>query len=93
VCSLDDNIDDCDEKEMDMSSSSSQGMDNMKATALFCLMLPGRKLHLKPLLAMKKFRNRGNKNGAVKAFYYLEAEGLGKVLELGGSKGSATVRI
>ncbi|XP_065906855.1 uncharacterized protein [Dysidea avara] len=39
---------------------------------------------------MKKFRNKGNKHGAVKAFYYLENEGLGKVIELSGSKGSAT---
>jgi len=56
--------------------------EDKKSTALFCLMLPGKKLHLKPLLAMKKFRNRGNKRGAVEAFYYLENEGLGKVIEL-----------
>lgn len=61
-------------------------------TAGYCLSLPGRTLYLTPLLAMKKFRRRGNKDGAIRAFYRLEEDGLGKVLEISGSKGILTVR-
>ena len=63
------------------------------ATAAFCLLLPGITLYLSPLLYLKKFRNKGNKDGAVRAFYQLEADGLGTVLEVGGSKGTNTVRL
>ena len=57
-------------------------------TAGYCLTLPGKKLYLTPLLAQKKFRKKGNKDGAVRAFYLLQEEGLGKVLEVAGSKGA-----
>ena len=40
---------------------------------------------------MKKFRKRGNKEGALAAFYQLEEDGLGKLLELQGSKGTSIV--
>lgn len=66
---------------------------NPKSNGSYCLALPGRKLYLKPQLAMKKFRKRGNKRGAVEAFYYLEKEGFGKVLEVTTSKGSTVVRL
>ena len=56
-----------------------------------CLTLPGRKLYLQPLLVTKKFRNRGNKPGAITAFYKLESEKLGKVLEITNSKGNTMV--
>jgi len=59
-------------------------------TAGYCLTLPGRKLYLTPLLGMKKFRKHGNKDG-VAAFYQLEEDGLGRLLELQGSKGTTTV--
>ena len=62
-------------------------------TAGFCLTLPGRTLYLTPLLALKKFRKKGNKDGAVRAFYCLQEEGLGKVLEVGGTKGTSSVSI
>ena len=42
---------------------------------------------------MKKFRKHRNKRGAVEAFYYLEKEGFGKVLEVTTSKGSTVVRL
>ena len=61
------------------------------STAGFCLGLPGQKLYLTPLLTMKKFRKRGNKDGAITAFYQLEEEGLGKVMELAGYKGTSAV--
>ena len=59
-------------------------------TAAFCLSLPGRTF-LSPLLALKKFRKKGNKDGALRAFYCLQEEGLGKVLELSGTKGVSSV--
>lgn len=45
----------------------------------FCLTLPGRELHLPSLLLAKKFRNRGNKDGALTAFRKLQSDGLGKL--------------
>ncbi len=60
-------------------------------TAGFCLTLPGKTLYLTPLLALKKFRKKGNKDGAVKAFFRLQQEGLGRVLELQGGKGTNSV--
>ena len=45
-----------------------------------------------PLLTAKKFRNRGNKDGAVRAFAQLEDEGLGKTVMIEGSKGTTQVR-
>ena len=65
--------------------------DEQDTTAGYCLTLPGKKLYLTPLLAMKKFRKKGNKDGALKAFYQLEEEGLGKVLEVAGTKSTSSV--
>lgn len=59
----------------------------------YTLLLPGRTLYLTPLLAQKKFRKKGNKDGAVRSFHQLESEGLGKTLEIGGTKGTSLVRI
>ena len=60
-------------------------------TAGFYLTLPGKTLYLTPLLAQKKFRKKENKDGAVRALYQLQEEGLGKVLELAGTKGTSSV--
>ena len=65
--------------------------DSDGSTAGFCLLLPGKTLHLSHLLSLKKFRKRGNKDGALRAFFKLEEEGLGKVLEVAASKGSQSV--
>ena len=43
------------------------------------LLLPGKVLRLNALLAMTKFRNCGNKAGAVKGFEELQEIGLGKI--------------
>ena len=43
----------------------------------FCLLLPGKNLVLSDLLLGKKFRNRGGKVGALKAFRNLENDGFG----------------
>ena len=45
-------------------------------------------LYLTPLLTANKFRNRWNKDGAVRAFAQLEDEGLGKTVMIEGSKGT-----
>ena len=45
--------------------------------------------YLSHLLAVKKFRKRGNKDGALRAFYKLEGEQLGTVLELNSAKGGS----
>ena len=60
-------------------------------TAAFCLSLPGKTLYLTPLLVLKKFRKRANKEGAIRSFYRLEEEGLGKVAEVTGNKGTLFV--
>lgn len=62
-------------------------------TAAFSLLLPGITLYLSPLLYLTKFRKKGDKDGALRAFCQLEAEGLGTVLEVAGSKGTNTVRL
>jgi hypothetical protein len=48
--------------------------DVEESTAAFCLRLPGKTLFLSHLLALKKFRKKGNKDGALRAFYKLEEE-------------------
>ena len=55
--------------------------------AAYCLLLPGRTLHLNALLIMKKFRDRGNK-GAVHAFLALLAAELGNVVEIKPQRGT-----
>ena len=45
----------------------------------FCLTLPGQELHLPSLLHAKKFRNRGNKDGALTAFRKLVEDDLGSL--------------
>lgn len=44
---------------------SSSGDGQAQASAAYSLLLPGKVLHLNALLSMKKFRDRGNKEGAV----------------------------
>ena len=63
------------------------------AVAAYCLTLPGQTLYLTPLLQAKKFRKRGNKGGAVRAFLQLEEEGLGKTLVIGEGKGTTQVSL
>lgn len=65
---------------------------NENATAAMTILLSGKVLKLTPLLNAKKYRNRGNKDGALRAFYQLEEEGLGTVVEIEGGRGSSTVK-
>ena len=54
-----------------------QGTKTDHDTASFILSLKGSILNLTDLLNAKKFRTRGNKPGALRAFKLLEQEGLG----------------
>ena len=40
---------------------------------------------------MRKFRDKGNKEGAIRAFRLLEETGLGKVIEIKPQRGTSTV--
>ena len=62
------------------------------STASFCLLLPGKTLNLSNLLAQKKFRGRGNKDGALAAFRELEEAGLGTLLSTHSDRGAKEVR-
>ena len=61
------------------------------SVAAYCLLLPGKQLHLSALLAAKKFRGRGNKDAAVAALQELEEAGLGKVEVEESRRGTAAV--
>jgi hypothetical protein len=54
-------------------------------------MLPGTILDVTTLLACKKFRSRGNKEGALQAMRALEADGLGKLIEKSSHRGASSV--
>ena len=62
------------------------------SVAAYCL-LPGKTLHLSALLNAKRFRDKGNKEGAVRAFKLLQEAGLGKVIETKPSRGATMVCI
>ena len=62
-----------------------------EGTAGYSLKIQAKTLYLTPLLSMKKFRKRGNKEGALTAFHKLEQEGLGKIRAVEGSKGPTSV--
>ena len=61
------------------------------AVAAYCLLLPGKVLHISALLAAKRFRDRGNKDGAVKAIRVLQSAGLGEVCEAKPQRGTNVV--
>lgn len=51
----------------------------VRRNAAFALLLPGKVLHLSALIVTRKFRDRGNKAGALEAMKHLESCGLGKL--------------
>lgn len=61
------------------------------SVAAFCLLLPGKVLNLSALLQAKKFRGRGNKEGAVAAFEELQKAGLGKLISADSRRGASSV--
>ena len=62
-----------------------------RQVATFCLLLPGKILYISALLASKRFRDKGNKDGAVRAIKMLEEAGLGRVLEDKPPRGASIV--
>jgi hypothetical protein len=61
------------------------------AVAKYCLLLPGKVLHISALLIAKRFRDKGNKDGAVRAIRTLESAGLGEVIEVKPQRGTNVV--
>ena len=59
--------------------------------AAYCLLIPGRMLHISVLLTATKFRDKGNKDGAVRAIRLLESAGLGEVEEIKPQRGATMV--
>ena len=55
------------------------------------LTLPGKTLDISALNTQRKFRDKGNKEGAVAAIRHLEESGLGEVREERASRGTAKV--
>ena len=74
-----------------MSIEDTNERDEDELNAAYTILLPGRVLNLSSLLAQKKYRKRGNKDGAIRSFFILEGEGLGKVLQMTGTKGTGVV--
>ncbi len=50
------------------------------------ILLPGRNLYLTPLLDKKKYRGKGNREGALLAFRTLQETGLGDIHTVPGTK-------
>ena len=71
--------------------ASSSGDGQAQANAAYSLLLPGKVLHLNALLSMKKFRDRGNKERAVRGFLLLQEAGLGRVIENKPQRGTTVV--
>ena len=61
------------------------------SNAAYTLALPGRILDLSTLLSNKKYRNRGNKDGALAAMKKLENDGLGKIKKKEAHRGASAV--
>ena len=59
--------------------------------ATMSLLLPGKVLYLNALLALRKFRDRGNKAGAVHGFETLQESNLGKLISLKPQRGATMV--
>ena len=65
--------------------------DMTLSNAKLCLLLPGNTLDLSTLLILKKFRCRGNKEGALAAMRLLKREGLGKLIPKCARRGTSAV--
>ena len=64
---------------------------NASSLVSYCLLLPGKKLHLSALLTAKKFRGKGNKDGAVAAFREIADAGLGMLSTEESRRGTSAV--
>ena len=75
------------------SVQATQTVDTSEAhrNATMSLLLPGAVLHLNVLLAMRKFRNGGNKAGALRGFELLEKCDLGTLTSIKLQRGANMV--
>ena len=63
----------------------------IRRNASFALLLPGKVLHLSALIVARKFRDRGNKAGALEAMQLLDECGMGKLLSVNSVRGTDKV--
>ena len=77
---------------MSLPAQRTGGFQTTSETASFILLLPGKVLDISALNTSHKFKNRGNKAGAVAAIKELEAAGLGAVKEEPATRGTSIVR-
>ena len=61
--------------------------------AAFSLLLPGKTLYFNALNEQRKFRGRGNKEGAKQEWQTLENAGLGTFVTNKAARGTAQVRV
>lgn len=57
------------------------------------LLLPGKTLNVTSINKSRLFKNKGNKSGALEVLNSLEEAGLGTLIQLGKSRGTAMVNI
>ena len=67
-------------------------LDNLDVAG-YTILLPGKALDISAIVKAKKFKNKGNKPGALEACKRLEEAEMGKLVELGKSRGTAMVMI
>ena len=60
-------------------------------SAGYTILQPGKKLDISALIKAKRFKDKGNKAGAVAACKKLQSDGLGVLHELGKSRGTPMV--
>jgi len=75
-------------------TSVAQNSDSQaRACGTVSLLTSGRVLHLSALLILyyKRYREKGNKAGAIKGYQLLEQEGLGKLIEMKPQRGTSVV--
>ena len=60
--------------------ATTEGPSTSATNATFSLLLPGKILYFNALNEQQKFRGRGNKDGAKKAWQHLEDAGLGTLI-------------
>lgn len=65
--------------------------DQANANATLCLTIPGKVLHLTALLTIRKFRKKGDKEGALAGFRALEKANLGMVEAINPRRGTSVV--
>ena len=62
-----------------------------RQSAELSLTLPGKVLNMSALIHQKKFRNTGNKTGALKGWEMLQSDGIGRIHEQKAIRGTDKV--